>query len=124
MSAPRLLAFVLLCTGSLAGQSVKIRTSNYDPQLMTNIMVATSVKSPKIDYVLACLARPADCELLAAGEYSGFTPASQGVYPSGPNLVTYKDGKRIVVLVEHTSPSRGIADRNESSTAKVKSHPN
>lgn len=123
MSVRRLLIFVLLSTGGLTGQAMKIQQSSYDPQLMTNIMVATSVKNPKIDYVLACLASRADCGLLAIGEYTGFTVAYQGVYPSGPNLVTYKGGKRIVVLVEHTSASHDVADHSRNSAAKVKSHP-
>lgn len=73
---------------------MKIQQSSYDSQLKTNIMIASSVTDPKLDYVLACLGGRADCQLLAAVQYSGFTAAAQPVYPSGPNLVTYRGGKR------------------------------
>jgi hypothetical protein len=82
---------------------MKIEQSGYQPKIKTNLMVAALVANPKIHYLLACSPDRSDCELLFAGETYGFTAAPEPVYPRGPNPVTYKNGKRIVVLVEHTS---------------------
>ena len=97
------LAVFMLCTTSLSfGQSMKIERSGYEPEIKTNLMVATVVTNPNIHYLLTCSPDRNDCELLLAGERYEFTPAPERVYPAGPNLATHGDGKRIVVLVAAT----------------------
>ena len=99
----RLAVFVLCATSLLSGQAMKIERSGYEPEIKTNMMVATVVTNPTIHYVLTCSPDRNDCELLLAGERYEFTPAPERVYPTGPNLATYGDGKRIVVLVQRTN---------------------
>jgi len=99
----RLAVFVLCATSLLSGQAMKIERSGYEPEIKTNQMVATVVTNPNIHYVLTCSPDRNDCELLLAGERYEFTPAPERVYPTGPNLATYGDGKRIVVLVQRTN---------------------
>jgi hypothetical protein len=82
---------------------MKIERSGYEPEIKTNLMVATVVTNPNIHYLLTCSADRHDCELLLAGERYDFTPAPERVYPTGPNLATHGDGKRIVVLVQRTN---------------------
>lgn len=84
------------------GQSMKIEHSTYYREIKTNIMVASTVLKPTIRYQLACATRRSDCRLLIAGTYVAFTPTSQVVYPDGPNLVTYVEAKRVVVVVQRT----------------------
>jgi len=98
------LAVFMLCTTSLSfGQSMKIERSGYEPEIKTNLMVATVVTNPNIHYLLTCSPDRNDCELLLAGEHYEFTPAPERVYPTGPNLTTHGEGKRIVVLVQRTN---------------------
>ena len=99
----RLAAFVLGATSLLSGQTMKIERSGYEPEIKTNLMVATVVTNPNIHYLLTCSADRHDCELLLAGERYDFTPAPERVYLAGPNLATHGDGKRIVVLVHRTN---------------------
>jgi len=99
----RLAVFVLCATSLLSGQAMKIERSGYEPEVKTNLMVATVVTNPSIHYLLTCSPDRNDCELLLAGERYEFTPAPERVYPTGPNLATYGDGKRIVVLVQRTN---------------------
>jgi hypothetical protein len=99
----RLAVFVLCATSLLSGQAMKIERSGYEPEIKTNLMVATVVTNPNIHYVLTCSPDRNDCELLLAGERYEFTPAPERVYPTGPNLATHGDGKRIVVLVQRTN---------------------
>jgi len=87
----------------LSGQAMKIERSGYEPEIKTNMMVATVVTNPNIHYLLTCSPDRNDCELLLAGERYDFTPAPERVYPTGPNLATHGDGKRIVVLVQRTN---------------------
>ena len=95
----RLAVFVLCASSLLAGQAMKIERSGYEPEIKTNLLVATVVTNPNIHYLLTCSPDRNDCELLLAGERYEFTPAPERVYPTGPNLATHGDGKRIVVLV-------------------------
>src|SRR5438874_11024036 len=98
------LAVFMLCTTSLSfGQSMKIERSGYEPEIKTNLMVATVVTNPNIHYLLTCSPDRNDCELLLAGDRYEFTPAPERVYPTGPNLTTHGEGKRIVVLVQRTN---------------------
>jgi hypothetical protein len=99
----RLAVFVLCATSLLSGQAMKIERSGYEPEIKTNLMVATVVTNPNIHYLLTCSPDRNDCELLLAGERYEFTPAPERVYPTGPNLATHGDGKRIVVLVQRTN---------------------
>src|SRR2546422_614904 len=64
---------------------------------------AALVTNPNIHYLLTCSPDRNDCELLLAGERYEFTPAPERVYPTGPNLATHGDGRRIVVLVQRTN---------------------
>src|SRR5207237_178753 len=98
------LAVFMLCTTSLSfGQSMKIERSDYEPEIKTNLMVATVVTNPNIHYLLTCSPDRNDCELLLAGDRYEFTPAPERVYPTGSTLTTHGDGKRIVVLVQRTN---------------------
>jgi hypothetical protein len=99
----RLAVFVFCATSLLSGQAMKIERSGYEPEIKTNLMVATVVTNPNIHYLLTCSPDRNDCELLLAGERYDFTPAPERVYPTGPNLATHGDGKRIVVLVQRTN---------------------
>src|SRR2546429_1490797 len=94
-----------LCKMSAAVEkrAMKIERSGYEPEIKTNLMVATVVTNPNIHYLLTCSPDRNDCELLLAGERYDFTPAPERVYPTGPNLATHGDGKRIVVLVQRTN---------------------
>jgi hypothetical protein len=87
----------------LSGQAMKIERSGYEPEIKTNLMVATVVTNRNIRYLLTCSPDRNDCELLLAGERYEFTPAPERVYPTGPNLATHGDEKRIVVLVQRTN---------------------
>ena len=100
----RLAVFVFCASSLLSGQAMKIERSGYEPEIKTNLMVATVVTNPNIHYLLTCSPDRNDCELLLAGERYEFTPAPERVYPAGPNLATHGDGKRIVVLVQRTNP--------------------
>jgi len=95
--------FVFCATSLLSGQAMKIERSGYEPEIKTNLMVATVVTNPNIHYLLTCAPDRTDCELLLAGERYDFSPAPERVYPTGPNLATYGDGKRVVVLVQRTN---------------------
>ena len=99
----RLAVFVLSATTLLSGQAMKIERIGYEPEIKTKIMVAALVTNPSIHYLLTCAPERNDCELLLAGERYDFTPVPERVYPTGPNLATYGDRKRIVVLVQRTA---------------------
>src|SRR5205823_3127581 len=73
----RLAAFVLCATSLLSGQAMKIERSGYEPEIKTNLMVATVVTNPNIHYLLTCSPDRHDCELLLAGERYDFTPAPE-----------------------------------------------
>jgi hypothetical protein len=91
---------VLSATSLLSGQAMKIERSGYEPEINTKLMVAALVTNPNIHYLLTCAPDRHDCELLLAGERYDFIPVPDRVYSAGPNLATYGDGKRIVVLVQ------------------------
>ena len=99
----RLAVFVFCASSLLSGQAMKIERSGYEPEIKTNLMVATVVTNPNIHYLLTCSPDRNDCELLLAGEHYEFTTAPERVYPTGPNLTTHGEGKRIVVLVQRTN---------------------
>ena len=99
----RLAVFVFCASSLLSGQAMKIERSGYEPEIKTNLMVAALVTNPNIHYLLTCSPDRNDCELLLAGEHYEFTTAPERVYPTGPNLTTHGEGKRIVVLVQRTN---------------------
>jgi len=91
----------LLClTTLLSGQAMKIERSDYVPDINTKLMVTALVANPSTHYLLTCATDRHDCELLLTGERYDFTPVPDRVYSTGPNLATYEDGKRVVVLVQ------------------------
>jgi hypothetical protein len=94
------LSGMLCLTTLLSGQAMKIERSDYSPEIKTKLMVATLVTNSDTHYLLTCAPDRHDCELLLAGERYDFTPVPDRVYSTGPNLATYEDGKRIVVLVQ------------------------
>jgi len=59
-----LAVFVLCASSLLAGQAMKIERSGYEPEIKTNLMVATVVTNPNIHYQLTCSPDRNDCELL------------------------------------------------------------
>jgi hypothetical protein len=91
---------VFFATTLLSGQAMKIERSGYEREINTKLMVAALVTNPNIHYLLTCAPDRNDCEVLLAGERYDFTPVPDRVYSTGPNLATYEDGKRIVVLVQ------------------------
>jgi len=46
----RLAVFVLCASSLLSGQAMKIERSGYEPEIKTNLMVATVVTNPNIHY--------------------------------------------------------------------------
>src|SRR5439155_26262096 len=63
-----------VCNQSVTRSGDEDRTKRLQPEIKTNLMVATVVTNPNIHYLLTCSPDRHDCELLLAGGRYDFTP--------------------------------------------------